>query len=82
MDSNSNQVRYIFPPHPPFFFLKRFYFSQLGLECMYVVTYVTNVILLTGVACVMNNEDCMKIPVTGIFKENSVLFGFNSININ
>lgn len=24
---------------------------------MYVVTYVTNVILLTGVACVMNNED-------------------------
>lgn len=49
---------------------------------MYVVTYVTNVILLTGVACVMNNEDCMKIPVTGIFKENSVLFGFSSININ
>lgn len=49
---------------------------------MYVVTYVTNVILLTGVVCVMNNEDCMKIPVTGIFKKNSVLFGFSSININ
>ena len=52
---------------------------------MYVVTYVTNVILVTGVTCVMTNEDCTK---KGIyyrhlsFKENSVLFGFSSINVN